>query len=81
MTVYGVDAYSEIDLLADPNSVINQVLRIVSQFMVRPNRTTAGDSDILWDRLSWSFSVNRISHLVDRDSLYLHRFLREQVHL
>jgi hypothetical protein len=45
VTVYGVDAYSETDVLADPNSVINQVPRIVSQFMVHPNRTAAGDSD------------------------------------
>ena len=42
VTVYGVDAYSEIDLQADPNSVINQIPRIVSQFIVHPNRTTAG---------------------------------------
>jgi len=45
VTVYGVDAYSETDLLVDTNSVINQVPRIVSQFIVHPNRTTAGDSD------------------------------------
>ena len=45
VTVYGVDAYSETDLLADPNSVINQVPQIVSQFMVYPNLTTAGDPD------------------------------------
>lgn len=45
VTVYGVDAYSETDLLVDPNSVINQVPRIVSQFIVHPNRATAGDSD------------------------------------
>ncbi|MEE8576877.1 MAG: alkaline phosphatase D family protein [candidate division Zixibacteria bacterium] len=45
VTVYGVDAYNETDLLTDPNSVINQVPRIVGQFIVHPNRTTAGDSD------------------------------------
>jgi len=47
VTVYGVDAYSEIDLLADANSVVNQAPRIVSQFLVRPNRSAAGDSDSL----------------------------------
>jgi len=45
VTVYGVDAYSETDLLADPDSVINRGPRVVSQFMIRPNRTTASDSD------------------------------------
>ena len=45
VTVYGVDAYGEIDLLADPNGVINQIPRVVSQFMVHPNRTMASDSD------------------------------------
>ncbi|UCE47936.1 MAG: alkaline phosphatase D family protein, partial [Phycisphaerales bacterium] len=42
VTVYGVDAYSETDMLADPNSVISRDPRVVSQFLVRPNRTTAG---------------------------------------
>ena len=37
VTVYGVDAYSEIDLLADPNDVLNQAPRVVSQFIVHPN--------------------------------------------
>ncbi|MGB2864043.1 MAG: alkaline phosphatase D family protein [Sedimentisphaerales bacterium] len=45
VTVYGVDAHSEIDLLVDPNGVINRIPRVVSQFMVHPNRTTASDSD------------------------------------
>lgn len=45
VTVYGVDAHSETDLLVDPNSVINRDPRVVSQFMVHPNRTTASDSD------------------------------------
>jgi hypothetical protein len=45
VTVYGMDAYSETDLLADPDSVINRGSRVVSQFMVHPHRTTAGDSD------------------------------------
>jgi len=36
VTVYGVDAYSETDLLTDPNSVIEKVPRIVSQFLVYP---------------------------------------------
>ena len=45
VTVYGVDAYSETDLLADPDSVINRDPRVVSQFVVRPNITTANDSD------------------------------------
>ena len=45
VTVYGVDAHSETDLLIDPNSVINRDPRVISQFMVHPNRTTASDSD------------------------------------
>jgi phosphodiesterase/alkaline phosphatase D-like protein len=36
VTVYGVDAYSEADLLADPNNVINENPRVVSQFIVHP---------------------------------------------
>jgi phosphodiesterase/alkaline phosphatase D-like protein len=40
VTVYGVDAYSEMDLLADPNEVLNQTPRIVSQFIVYPVHTT-----------------------------------------
>ena len=43
VTVYGVDAYSEIDLQADPDSMINRDPQVVSQFMVRPNITTAND--------------------------------------
>ena len=39
VTVYGVDAHSEADLLADPNDVINREPRVVSQFRVHPNRT------------------------------------------
>jgi len=51
VTVYGVDAYSEIDLQADPNSVINQIPRIVSQFIVHPNRTMAVDSGSSTDNI------------------------------
>jgi phosphodiesterase/alkaline phosphatase D-like protein len=43
VTVYGVDAHSETDLLADPNDVINREPRVVSQFIVYPNRTTPID--------------------------------------
>lgn len=49
VTVYGVDAYSETDLLADPDSVINLEPRVVSQFMVHPNRTAVGDPDSATD--------------------------------
>ena len=35
--VYGVDAYGEIDLLVDPNDVLSQIPRVVSQFIVHPN--------------------------------------------
>jgi len=45
VTVYGVDAHSETDLLADPNDVINRVPRIVSQFIIHPNLTIANDFD------------------------------------
>jgi phosphodiesterase/alkaline phosphatase D-like protein len=43
VTVYGVDAHSETDFLADPNDVINREPRVVSQFMVFPNRTAPID--------------------------------------
>ncbi|MHC4300753.1 MAG: hypothetical protein ACYS7Y_26055 [Planctomycetota bacterium] len=42
VTVYGLDAYSEADLQADPNSVIDRDPRVVSQFIVYPNRTAGG---------------------------------------
>jgi len=44
VTIYGVDAYSETDLQADPDGVINRIPQVVSQFMVYPNRTTPSDS-------------------------------------
>jgi phosphodiesterase/alkaline phosphatase D-like protein len=44
VTVFGVDAHSELDFLADPNDVINREPRVVSQFIVRPNHTMASDS-------------------------------------
>ena len=44
VTVYGIDAYSEADLLADPNNVINREPRVVSQFIVHPNLPTSDDS-------------------------------------
>jgi len=37
VTVYGVDAYSEIDMLTDPNDVLNKTPRVVSQFIVHSN--------------------------------------------
>jgi len=37
VTVYGVDAYSEIDLLADPDNILHQIPQVVSQFIVHPN--------------------------------------------
>ncbi len=40
VTVYGVDAYSETDLLADPDDVINENPQVVSQFIVHPNHIT-----------------------------------------
>jgi len=43
VTVYGVDAHSEADLLVDPDDVINREPRVVSQFRVYPNRTTPVD--------------------------------------
>jgi len=43
VTVYGVDAHSETDFLADPDDVINREPRVVSQFRVHPSRTIPGD--------------------------------------
>jgi len=40
-----VDAYSETDLLVDPNNVLNRLPEVVSQFVVYPNRTTVDGSD------------------------------------
>ena len=45
VTVYGIDAYSEAELLADPNSVLTREPRIVSQFTVHPKKTQLGDFD------------------------------------
>ena len=45
VTVYGVDAYSEADLSADPNDVLNQIPRVVSQFKVHPTHTIPDHSD------------------------------------
>jgi len=45
VTVYGINAYSESDLVSDPNSVLKQDPRIVSQFTVHPKRTQIGDFD------------------------------------
>jgi hypothetical protein len=45
VTVYGVDAFSKTDVFADPDSVISRDPRVVSQFMVRPSRTTSNNSD------------------------------------
>ncbi len=45
VTVYGVDAYGEADLLADPNGVVSRTPRVVSQFVVHPKRTKLGDFD------------------------------------
>jgi hypothetical protein len=45
VTVYGLDAYSEADLQADPNSVIDRDPRVVSQFIVYPNRTAGAAAD------------------------------------
>jgi len=45
VTVYGIDAYSETDLLADPDSVINRNPRVVSQFRVYPSRAKVSNSD------------------------------------
>ena len=44
VTVYGIDAYGEADLQADPNGVVSRVPRVVSQFIVHPNNTTPGNS-------------------------------------
>jgi phosphodiesterase/alkaline phosphatase D-like protein len=44
VTVYGVDAYSEADLLTDPNDIINREPRVVSQFRVHPNLPTPDNS-------------------------------------
>ncbi|MGD8500534.1 MAG: alkaline phosphatase D family protein [Phycisphaerales bacterium] len=45
VTVYGVDAHSEADLLADPNGVVSRTPRVVSQFIVHPKSTKVGDLD------------------------------------
>jgi len=45
VTVYGVEAYSEADLLSDPDGVTGRTPRVVSQFVVHPKRTNIGDFD------------------------------------
>ena len=39
VTTYGIDAYSEEELLADPQEIINRVPGIVSQFEVKPSES------------------------------------------
>ncbi|MEM1292941.1 MAG: alkaline phosphatase D family protein [Cyanobacteria bacterium P01_H01_bin.162] len=41
VTTYGIDAYSEAELLADPQAVLDLTPRIVSQFEVAPELTVA----------------------------------------
>jgi len=45
VTVYGIDAYSDDELLADPNSILAREPRIVSHFKVHPKMTQIGDFD------------------------------------
>jgi phosphodiesterase/alkaline phosphatase D-like protein len=45
VTVYGVDAYSETDLLEDPDGVIDRIPRVVCQFVVYPKRSPPSDSE------------------------------------
>lgn len=45
ITVYGIDPYSEADLLADPNGVVSRTPRVVCQFIVHPKITKVGDFD------------------------------------
>jgi len=40
VTTFGIDAYSEAELLADPEAIINLEPRIVSQFVVNPDLPT-----------------------------------------
>ncbi|MEB3358228.1 MAG: phytase [Synechococcales bacterium] len=40
VTTYGIDAYSEAELLANPDAIINLEPRIVSQFVVNPTLST-----------------------------------------
>jgi len=44
VTVYGVDAHSEADLLADPSDVLDRTPRVVCQFTVHPHCTTPSKS-------------------------------------
>ena len=37
ITTYGIEAYSEAELLADPEAIISRQPRVVSQFVVNPN--------------------------------------------
>ena len=40
ITTWGIDGYTEAELLADPDSIVNQTPRILSQFEVNPTRRT-----------------------------------------
>jgi phosphodiesterase/alkaline phosphatase D-like protein len=65
ITVYGIHAYSESDLLSDPNSVLKQDPRIVSQFTVHPKRTQIGDFDADKDVDLEDYTVFASSWLVE----------------
>ncbi|NEQ52542.1 MAG: phytase [Leptolyngbya sp. SIO3F4] len=45
VTTWGIDGYTEAELLADPESIINQEPTILSQFVVNPETTILGGSE------------------------------------
>ena len=45
---YGVDAYSEAELLANPNAIINLTPRVVSEFVVNPQANSLAEDSFMF---------------------------------
>jgi 3-phytase/alkaline phosphatase D len=67
VTTYGIDAYSEADLLADPEAIANLTPEIVSQFVVNPTNFTSGTNGD--DTLIGTPGPDRISSLGGDDTI------------
>lgn len=61
VTTYGIEPYSEAELLADPNAIINRTPFIVSQFEVNPQNTNILNGMNSDDQLIGTAADNRIN--------------------
>lgn len=73
VTTYGIDPYTEAELLANPNAIIDRTPRIVSQFEVNPNFTSDSDTQIGTQRRDTLFGNSRAETIDGRggnDTIY-----------